>query len=256
LSFFGLKLKDKSMPVPTGNLFLSSLRPKDCDLLLARSTAVDLPLRTVLYEPDRKPKHAYFMTSGIASVVAAVSEGGTAEVGVIGNEGIVGSMHLLGDAPVPTQCFIQAKGTALRMPFPALQEAFGSSEGIRERILEFVQEQALSVSQIAGCNRLHGAEERLARWLLMVQDRVDSDILDLTQEFLAVMLGAQRTTVTMVAGALQSSGLIEYRRGHVRIINRQNLEDAACGCYQVLKRLHSNLYKSNGSDPERPSLGW
>jgi CRP-like cAMP-binding protein len=240
------------MPVPSESLFLSSLGPNDRDFLLARSTSVDVPLRTMLYEADQKPKYAYFITSGIASVVAAVAEGGTAEVGVIGNEGMVGSLHLLGDAPVPTQCFIQLKGTALRMAFPTLQEAFSSSEGIRDRVLEFVQQQALSVSQIAGCNRLHGAEERLARWLLMVQDRVDSDILDMTQEFLAVMLGAQRTTVTMVAGTLQAAGLIEYRRGHVKIVDRQNLEDAACGCYQILKRLHVNLYKDRHG--ETPAL--
>ena len=231
------------MQVQSGNLFLSSLSSRDRDFLLARSTAADLPVRTVLYEPDQKPKHAYFITSGIASVVAPVGEAGTAEVGVIGNEGVVGSMHLLGDAPVPTQCFMQMSGAALRIPFAVLLEVFRSSEEIRDRILEFVQQQALCVSQIAGCNRLHGAEERLSRWLLMVQDRIDSDTLDLTQEFLAEMLGAQRTTVTMVAGALQASGLIEYRRGHVKIVNRQNLEDAACACYQVAKRLHRNLYK-------------
>ena len=167
------------MQVQSGNLFLSSLSSRDRDFLLARSTAADLPVRTVLYEPDQKPKHAYFITSGIASVVAPVGEAGTAEVGVIGNEGVVGSMHLLGDAPVPTQCFMQMSGAALRIPFAVLLEVFRSSEEIRDRILEFVQQQALCVSQIAGCNRLHGAEERLSRWLLMVQDRIDSDTLDL-----------------------------------------------------------------------------
>jgi CRP-like cAMP-binding protein len=145
---------------------------------------------------------------------------------------------------------MQLDGTALRIPLSALLEAFRSSEEIRDRILEVVQQQALSVSQIAGCNRLHGAEERLARWLLMVQDRIESDVLDLTQEFLAEMLGAQRTTVTMVAGALQESGLIEYRRGHVRIVNRPLLEEAACDCYQVVRRLHQNLYSANKRIPE------
>jgi CRP-like cAMP-binding protein len=231
------------MPVPSGNLLLSSLKPKDLDLLVAKSTPVELPLRAVLYEAEETPKYGYFLTSGIASVVAAMTEGGTAEVGVIGNEGMVGGLHLLGDAPAPTGCYMQLRGTGLRIPFPALLEAFKSSEGVRDRILEFVQLQASSASQIAGCNRLHGAEERLARWMLMVRDRIDGDVLDLTQEFLAVMLGAQRTTVTMVAGAMQSAGLIEYRRGHVRIVNRQSLEDAACGCYQILRRLHQNLYK-------------
>jgi CRP-like cAMP-binding protein len=124
-----------------------------------------------------------------------------------------------------------------------VQKAFRSSEEVRTRILEFVQEQAFSLEQIAACHRLHEAEERLARWLLTVQDRIGSDVLDLTQEFLAQMLGAQRTTVTMAAGALQRSGLIEYQRGRVKILNRENLEAAACDCYQVTKQLYANLYK-------------
>ena len=138
---------------------------------------------------------------------------------------------------------MQLAGTASRIPLSHFREAFRSSEEIRDGVLEFVQHQSLSVSQIAACNRLHGAEERLARWLLMVRDRTESDTLTLTQEFLAEMLGAQRTTVTMVAGTLQDSGLIEYRRGHVRIVSRENLEDAACDCYQITKRLHGSLYK-------------
>ncbi len=231
------------MSPPSRNLFLASLSSESHDHLLSPSTAVSLPLRTVLYEADSTPDFAYFMTSGIASVVTTVAEGGTAEVGVIGNEGIVGSVHILGSAPDQTQCFMQLAGTACRIPFSHFHEAFRSSEEIRDRVLEYVQYQSLSISQIAACNRLHGAEERLARWLLMVSDRIESDTLSLTQEFLAEMLGAQRTTVTMVAGALQESGLIEYRRGHVRIVNRENLEDAACDCYQVTKRLHFGLYK-------------
>jgi|SRR5271170_4407186 len=249
------------MPSPPENLLLSSLRPEQRKLLLARVSEVDLPLRTALYEAEETPKYAYFMTSGLASVVTTMNEGGTAEVGVIGNEGLVGSMHLLGPAPVPTRCFMQLKGTALRIALPDLREAFRSSEEIRGRILEFVQEQTLCLSQIAGCNRLHEAEARLARWLLMVHDRIDSDVLNLTQEFLAEMLGAQRTTVTLVAGILQESGLIEYRRGHVRIVNRENLEQAACDCYQVTKRLYKGLYKgkstrANGATypDERPSF--
>ena len=229
------------------NLFLASLTSESHDHLFNHSTAVSLPLRTVLYEADRAPDFAYFMTSGIASVVTTMAEGGTAEVGVIGNEGIVGSVHILGSASDQTQCFMQLAGTAIRIPFSHFREAFRSSEEIRDRVLEFVQYQSLSISQIAACNRLHGAEERLARWLLMVSDRIDADTLNLTQEFLAEMLGAQRTTVTLVAGTLQESGLIEYRRGHVRIVNRESLEDAACDCYQVTKRLHFGLYNGKNS---------
>jgi DNA-binding MarR family transcriptional regulator len=118
-----------------------------------------------------------------------------------------------------------------------------------QRILEMTQEQALSMSQIAACNRLHEAEERLARWLLMAQDRTQSEVLPFTQEFLAEMLGSQRTTVTVIAGALQRSGLIEYTRGHVRILNREELESAACDCYKIIRNLQNNLYKR----AERPA---
>ena len=200
----------------------------------------------MLYKADEVPEFAYFITSGMASVVARSKDGGTAEVAVIGNEGMVGGLHLLGPAPISTEAFIQLDGTGLRIPLIELRKAFRSSEEIRDRILECIQEQALCVSQIAGCNRLHEAEARLARWLLMAQDRTQSVQLDFTQEFLAMMLGAQRTTVTLVAGGLQRSGLIDYKRGQVKILNRESLEEAACDCYQITKRLHTNLYRSVG----------
>jgi len=226
------------------NLFLSSLSSSAFDRLISASTEVELPLKTPLYEAEATPTHAYFITSGIASIVTAMPDGGTAEVGLIGHEGLVGSFHLLGPAQVTTDCFIQLEATALRIPLRHLQEAFRSSEEIRDRVLEFVQIQALSLGQLAGCHRLHEAEERLARWLLMAQDRVRSDELNFTQEFLAMMLGSRRTTVTVVAGDLQDKGLIDYRRGRVRILNRKALEAVACDCYPIIKRLYVNLYKS------------
>jgi CRP-like cAMP-binding protein len=231
------------MPSELNNLFLQSLSPAARDLLVSSCTPVDLPLRADLYEAEQAPTYAYFLTSGIASVVTAMPDGATAEVGHIGREGLTGSLHLLGPAPVSTSCFVQLEATALRIPFGKLQKAYQSSEEIRDRILEFVQTQALSLGQLAGCHRLHEAEERLARWLLMAQDRVQSDDLYFTQEFLAMMLGARRTTVTMVAGSLQRSGLIEYKRGRVKILDRESLEGAACDCYKVMKQLLVNLYK-------------
>ena len=226
------------------NLFLSSLSSSAFERLISASTEVELPLKTPLYKAEATPAHAYFITSGIASIVTAMPDGGTAEVGLIGHEGLVGSFHLLGPAQVTTDCFIQLEATALRIPLRHLQEAFRSSEEIRDRVLEFVQIQALSLGQLAGCHRLHEAEERLARWLLMAQDRVRSDELNFTQEFLAMMLGSRRTTVTVVAGDLQAKGLIDYRRGRVRILNRKALEAVACDCYPIIKRLYVNLYKS------------
>lgn len=233
------------MSIEDQNLLLSALSPSAREQLVSLSTAVELPLRTVLYAAEQTPTHAYFMTSGIASIVTAMPDGATAEVGLIGREGIVGSFHLLGPLRVSTDCFLQLEGTALRIPLRQLEQAFRSSEEIRDRVLEFVQNQAVGLAQLAGCHRLHEAEERLARWLLMAQDRVQSDELGFTQEFLAMMLGSRRTTVTAVAGALQRSGLIEYRRGKVVILERKKLEAAACNCYPIMKELYVDLYKQD-----------
>ena len=242
-TLYELNVKGGVMSTDHTNLLLASLSSESRSLVMAQATQVDLPLRTSLYEAEQVPRYAYFPTSGIASVVAVTGNGSTAEVGLIGNEGLVGCLHLLGALPVTTRCFIQLEGAGLRVPMAELKKAFRSSEEIRGRILEFVQEQALSVSQLAACQRLHEAEARLARWLLMAQDRIQDDVLAFTQEFLAMMLGAQRTTVTTVAGALQRAGLIEYSRGRVKILDRKNLEEAACDCYQVTKRLYGKLYR-------------
>ncbi len=224
------------------NLFLESLSRESRSSLVRLCVEVDLPLRKMLYEPGATPQYAYFMTSGIASVVAMMENGGMAEVGLIGREGVVGSFHLLGPAKVSTSCFIQLEATALRIRFADLMTIFRANEEVRERVLEFVQEQAVSLSQLAGCNRLHDNEERLARWLLMAQDRTHSDTLNFTQEFLAMMLGARRTTVTLIAGVLQRQGLIKYQRGKVKILDRAELEAASCDCYQITKELYLNLY--------------
>ena len=194
---------------------------------------------------EKQPVYAYFMTSGFASVVATTPEGDSAEVGIIGREGVVGAFHLLGTAEAPTDCFIQMAGDGLRITMEHLRHAFRTSPEINARLLEFVQVQALTLAQIAGCHRFHGAEERLARWLLMAQDKTQSDVLILTQEFLGMMLGARRTTVTMIAGAMQRSGLIEYNRGVVTILNRDNLVAAACDCYPIVKDLYDGLYGNN-----------
>ena len=154
------------MPSQHSNLFLNALSPASRDLLLGQCVEVDLPVKKSLYEPDNVPRYAYFMTSGIASVVTAMEDGGTAEVGLIGHEGIVGSFHVLGPAKVSTRCFIQLEGTGLRMSFVDLLSAFRKNEKIRDRMLEFVQQQAVSLSQLAGCNR----SSRERRTALPVED--------------------------------------------------------------------------------------
>jgi CRP-like cAMP-binding protein len=207
------------------------------------------PVKTVLYDAEVTPKYAYFITSGIASVVTTLLEGGSAEIGLIGHEGLVGAFHLLGPAKVPSRCFMQLPGTGLRLTLKDLRSEFKASEELHTRILECVQEQSLSLGQLAGCHRLHGAEERLARWLLMAQDRIDGDVLGFSQEFMGMMLGANRTTVAVIAGTLQQVGLIEYKRAQVKILDRAGLEAAACECYSITKRLYHGLYQKppNGS---------
>jgi CRP-like cAMP-binding protein len=211
--------------------------------LLSRMKPVALPIRTVLYEAEETPKYAHFMTSGVASIVSSMSDGSSAEVGIWGKEGLVESFHLLGPAKVPNRCFIQMEGTALRMPFKELLDEFHKCESLHHRVLQCVQSQGFILGQLGACNRLHGAEERLARWLLMVRDRAESDRFLLTQEFMATMLGARRTTVTLAAGALQRNGLIQYSRGKIHILDDKGLENVACECYQTVRNLYINFYK-------------
>ncbi len=224
------------------NRFLATLSEEARNSILATATREPAPLRLSLYESEVKPNYAYFMTEGMASIVATTEDGDTAEVGIIGTEGLVGSLHLLGPSIVSTSAFIQLEGSAMRIPFGDLQRLFDSSHEVRRHVLEFVQEQTLTVSHIAACNRLHEAEARLARWLLMARDRTGWETLNFTQEFIGMMLGARRTTVSLVAASLQRLGLIEYSRGRVKIVDAVKLEDLACDCYQITKRLHANLY--------------
>ena len=224
------------------NRLLQALPAAARDLLLQDSSAKSLPRRTLLFEPDARPHYGYLLVSGMASIIVQMEDGASAEVSVIGNEGLVGGIHLLGPGAVPTTAVMQIGGEGFRVPMGKLQHLFNTNEFLRNCILRSVQEQANMVSQIAGCNRLHEAEERFARWLLMAQDRTGGEVLNLTQEFMAQLLGARRTTVTVVAGALQRSGLIEYHRGSVRILDRARLGAAACSCYGITRSLHAKLY--------------
>ena len=225
----------------SSNLLLNSLSPKYRGFLVSRMRPVTLPAREVLYEPDESPKFAHFMTSGIASIVGMMSSGASAEVGIWGKEGLVECFHLLGNAPIPTRCFIQIEGSALRMPFKDLQKEFQENDEFHECVLQSIQTQGAILGQLAACNRLHEAEERLARWFLMVRDRMESDNFYLTQEFLAVMLGSRRTTVTAAAGTLQRKGLIRYSRGRIHIVDLAGLEREACECYHTVRDIYQNF---------------
>jgi CRP-like cAMP-binding protein len=230
------------------NTLLNALSPDCHNSLFPRLKFVVLPIKAVLYEADETPKYAHFLTSGMASIVSSMSNGATAEVGICGREGMVETLQLLGNARIPTRCFMQVEGAGLRMPFKELQKEFFENAELRDAILRGVQCQSFILAQLAACNRLHEAEERLARWLLMVRDRVESAKFMLTQEFLATMLGSRRTTVTAAAGALQKKGFIRYSRGRIEILEPQKLENAACECYPTVRNLYSNLQIAVAAD--------
>jgi CRP-like cAMP-binding protein len=212
--------------------------------LLDRCQTITLEQRAVLFEEEESPSHAYFLESGFASVVASMQGGETAEVEMIGPEGVAGGFSLLGRTavPIPTRCFIQIAAEAHKIPLSELRKAFQIFPDVQDRISQFLQVEIAVLMQIAGCHRVHEAEPRLARWLLMAHDRVEGDVLRLTQEFLAEMLGTRRTTVTEIAGLLQRRGFIEYQRGVVNVVNRTGLESAACDCYRVVKKIYDSLY--------------
>jgi CRP-like cAMP-binding protein len=239
---------------PLSNILIDALPEASRRRLQKETTRVKVPTRTSLYEPGDRPKFAHFLTSGIASVVTTMEDGRTVEVSTLGREGVPQALHLLGELPVPTRCFMQIGGTSLRIGFSVLERLFHTDEELRRIFLAYAQYQCLMLGQVAGCNRLHDVTTRLGRWLLMVQDRTGNSLLKLTQEFLAEMIGAQRTTVSEVAGGLQDRGLIKYSRGSIKILDRTGLENASCQCYRFTRNLLADVYKlanqTIGEDPE------
>lgn len=221
---------------PVNNKILLGLTPKEFDEVLSKMELVRLKLHQVLYEAGETIKSGYFVNDGLISVLAVQPDGKSVEVGLIGNEGFTGLPLLVGYRSSPTRVMTQGDGSAYRCDAAALMQLVRQIPVLETQMHRFGQRLAMQTTQIAACNRLHDVEERLARWILMSRDRVVSDTLPLTQEFLAQMLGARRSSVTVAAGILQKAGLISYTRGTVRIVNRLELEDAACDCYGIVQR--------------------
>jgi CRP-like cAMP-binding protein len=231
------------MPYPLTNILVDALSDSSRRNLSPHLAQVSMPLHTPLYELNEVPRYAHFLTSGVASLVVTANDGSTTEVGTIGREGVPQAGHLMGPLPVPTRCFMQIAGTALRIELSVFQRLFEEDHDLRQIILAYLQYQAYMLGQVAGCNRLHGAEARLSRWLLMIQDRTCNSLLKLTQEFVGELIGSQRTTVSEVAGALQERGLITYSRGTIRIIDRAGLKKTSCECFHVTRRLLAGVYR-------------
>lgn len=224
------------------NRLLASISQRSRRHLLSQSSEVALSANDVLHEPNAHPAHAFFLTSGVASILALTTEGPAGEVAMVGREGFIGSFHLIGPVPAPTHCRMQLAGAAVRVPFDHLRDAFQQNDDVHQRVLEFVQAQAHTLSQIAGCHRTHGASQRLTRWLLHAQDLAESSNISITQATLSELLGTKRVTIVAAAAELQRQKLIHYRRGHIHIVNRKKLEAIVCDCYSTARDIHRNLY--------------
>jgi len=218
------------------NAILLNLSSNDCKEVVSRLEFVRLKLHQVLYEPGERIRSGYFINSGLMSVLAVQPDGKSVEVGLIGREGFVGLPLRVGYHSSHTRVVTQGDATAYRCSAGDLHQLIQQSPELEEQLHRFGQRLAMQTTQIAACNRLHDVEERLARWILMSHDRVLSDQLQLTQEFLSQMLGTRRSSVTVSAGILQRAGLISYTRGSVTILNRKRLEEAACDCYGIVVR--------------------
>ncbi len=215
------------------NRVLSALPKEEIDRLAPHLSPMSLTTHTQLLDGDSS--HAYFLEEGLASVVLTLDNGDTVEVGVIGIDGVVGLPVLLGADTMPGQTFIQVAGSGYRIDAQFLKKEFERPGQLRTLLQKFIIAHLIQSSQGAACNRLHTIHERLARWILTCQDRVQSNEVHLTHEFLGQMLGAPRTTVTLAAGMLHNAGMIEYSRGRITVKNRPELEAAACECYATVR---------------------
>jgi CRP-like cAMP-binding protein len=233
---------------PVRNEILLGLPSQECDSIFSELTFVQLRTHDVLQETEEPIKYAYFVDSGMVSILSVMEDGKSVEVGLTGKEGCTGLQLAAGFKTSDTRALVQIAGTGFRMSTQSLLKVLRQCPILGKRMQQYALLLAMQGSQVAACNRLHEVDERLARWLLMSQDRIgiDGGVVPLTHEFLAHMLGTRRSSVTVAAGLLAKSGLITYNRGHVKIVDRALLEDAACECYDLIRR-HTQMWKKESA---------
>jgi CRP-like cAMP-binding protein len=229
-------LPSANRPPPTGNpnRLLAALPAADYARILPSLTVVPLKLKDILHKPGEPIRDVYFPGAGFCSMLTVLEDGSMVEIATVGREGMVGVSAILDGAPVTSAAMVQgASDTCYRMNVDAFRREINRRGAFHELMAHYAQALFGFVAQSTAFNAVHSVEQRLARWLLMAQDRMGSDEYPLTQEFVAMMLGASRPTVTVVAGTLQKAGLIKYRHGRVTIVDRKNLEAASCECYRA-----------------------
>jgi len=237
------------------NRLLSPLPPAELDRLLPHFQPVTFPLGRVVYEPGERIEHCYFPTNCVISMLYTMREGATAEMGLIGKEGVTGVAGFLGGESTCSRAVVAVAGDAFKLPAKRLQHEFARPGALQRLLLRYTQALLTQISQTAVCNRLHSVEQRLCRWLLLCHDRTGRSDLFMTQELIASMLGGRRESVTVAAGYLQDVGLIRYCRGHIVILDRNGLEANACECYRVVEdefdRLFAGVKQPHLSQRER-----
>ena len=226
------------------NHILAALPAADLARLSAGIEPARMPLGRVLYESGDKMPHVYFPTTSIVSLLYVMENGASAEIAIVGNEGVVGISLFMGGETTPSRALVQSAGQAYRVPSKVLKDEFRRGGALQHVLLRYTQALITQMSQTAVCNRHHSVEQQLCRWLLMSLDRLATNELTMTQKLIANMLGVRREGVTESAGKLQKLGLIEYHRGRIIVLDRAGVEKQACECYQVVKREFKRLLPS------------
>jgi CRP-like cAMP-binding protein len=226
---------------PVRNKVLLAASDEEFRIIRPHLEFVNLPHHLVLHQPHRTVKFAHFPNEGLISLVVEMKDGKSVEAGLLGNDGAAGMPAVLGLTRSPLREVVQISGSGFRVKVSTLREILPSTPVLQAILSSYSAGLAMQVAQTAACNRLHKIEERLARWLLIAQDRLDSGLVPITHDFLATMLGTDRPSVTLAAGILQRKAIISYNRGSLKILNRKRLEQFACECYAVVRQYNSGL---------------
>ena len=226
---------------PTQNYLLAALPAADYQRLLPDLELAPLPLGMAVYESGGELNYVYFPTDSIVSLLYVMKDGASAEIAVVGHEGLVGIALFMGGESTPSRAVVQSAGHAYRLSSKILKREFEQGGPLQHLLLRYTQALITQMAQTAVCNRHHSVEQQLCRWLLLSLDRLRSDELSMTQELIANMLGVRREGVTEAAGKLQTAGLIQYNRGRIKVLDRPKLEERVCECYAVVKRESDRL---------------
>lgn len=231
---------------PSHNYLLGALTEKERERVFPDLELVEMSLGDTLYSPDQLIKHVYFPTTAIVSLLHVMESGASAEIAVVGKEGIVGISLFMGGETTSSWAVVQSAGHAYRLTGQRLKNEFFRAETLQRLLLRYTQALMTQMAQTAVCNRHHSVDQQLCRWLLLSLDRLPSNELTMTQELIANMLGVRREGVTEAAGQLQREGLIRYVRGKITVLDRSGLEKRACECYRVVKVETDRLMNGNG----------